>query len=47
MRTRMPTGADIICVQSYDGQLSFFEGEVPSFSRFLPNFLVPGPICYW
>jgi Bardet-Biedl syndrome 9 protein len=39
-------GADYICVQSYDGQLSFFEQESFSFSRFLPNFLIPGPLCY-
>eukprot|EP00877_Chromochloris_zofingiensis_P007511 jgi/Chrzof1/3012/Cz12g08060.t1 len=40
------SGADYICVQSYDGQLSFFEQEAFAFSRFLPNFLIPGPLCY-
>ncbi|KIZ05707.1 putative Protein PTHB1 [Monoraphidium neglectum] len=40
------SGLDAICVQSYDGQLSFFEAEVAAFSRFLPNFLIPGPLCY-
>lgn len=41
-----PTGLDYFCVQSYDGQLSFFECEVAAFSRFLPSFLIPGPLCY-
>ncbi|GMH42672.1 hypothetical protein BSKO_10591 [Bryopsis sp. KO-2023] len=40
------SGADFICVQSYDGQLSFFEQESEAFSRYLPGFLVPGPLCY-
>lgn len=40
------TGLDHFCVQSYDGQLSFFECEVAAFSRFLPSFLIPGPLCY-
>lgn len=39
-------GLDYFCVQSYDGQLSFFECEVAVFSRFLPSFLIPGPLCY-
>lgn len=33
-------------VQSYDGQLTFFEQEVQSFSRLLPDFLLPGPMVY-
>lgn len=33
-------------MQSLDGQLSFFEGEAISFKRFLPNFLLPGPLAY-
>ncbi len=33
-------------VQSYDGQLTFFEQEVQSFSRLLPDFLLPGPLAY-
>jgi Bardet-Biedl syndrome 9 protein len=33
-------------VQSYDGQLTFFEQEALAFSRFLPNFLLPGPLAY-
>jgi hypothetical protein len=40
-------GLDAVCVQSYDGQLVFFEGGAGGFSRLLPNFLVPGPLCYW
>lgn len=32
--------------QSYDGQLTFFEQEVQSFSRLLPGFLLPGPLAY-
>jgi len=39
-------GVESICVQSLDGQLSFFEGEAISFKRFLPNFLLPGPLAY-
>ena len=39
-------GADLICVQSMDGQISIIEREVLSFQRTLPNFLVPGPLCY-
>jgi hypothetical protein len=48
-RASTPTrpGIDVVCVQSYDGQLSFFEGEAHAFSRFLPDFLIPGPLCYW
>ena len=37
---------DFICVQSLDGTLSFYEQESFAFSRFLPNFLLPGPIDY-
>lgn len=33
-------------VQSYDGQLTFFDQEVQSFSRLLPDFLLPGPMAY-
>lgn len=33
-------------MQSYDGQLTFFEQEVQSFSRLLPDFLLPGPLAY-
>ncbi|CAG7831161.1 unnamed protein product [Allacma fusca] len=35
-----------ICVQSLDGTLSFFEHEVFTFSRYLPGFLLPGPLAY-
>eukprot|EP00960_Hanusia_phi_P040174 754286-Hanusia_phi.AAC.3 len=37
---------DIIAVQSLDGELLFIEHEQVTFSKFLPNFLVPGPMCY-
>ena len=37
---------DLMCVQSLDGTLSFYEQEVFSFSRYLPNFLIPGPLSY-
>eukprot|EP00803_Ostreobium_quekettii_P005345 evm.model.scf_3119EXC.1 EVM.evm.TU.scf_3119EXC.1 scf_3119EXC:983-9869(+) len=40
------SGADFICVQSYDGQLSFLEQESTAFTRHMPNFLIPGPLCY-
>ena len=39
-------GADYICVQSMDGQLSFFVHESFAFAVFLPDFLTPGPLCY-
>eukprot|EP00697_Spironema_sp_BW2_P009574 gnl/Spiro4/24528_TR12162_c0_g1_i1.p1 gnl/Spiro4/24528_TR12162_c0_g1~~gnl/Spiro4/24528_TR12162_c0_g1_i1.p1 ORF type:complete len:855 (-),score=185.48 gnl/Spiro4/24528_TR12162_c0_g1_i1:75-2639(-) len=37
---------DYICVQSMDGVLSFFEQDRVSLTRSIPNFLVPGPLCY-
>lgn len=37
---------DFICVQSMDGTLSVYEQESFSFTRFLPDSLLPGPICY-
>uniref|UniRef100_A0A8C4TBI9 Bardet-Biedl syndrome 9 n=1 Tax=Erpetoichthys calabaricus TaxID=27687 RepID=A0A8C4TBI9_ERPCA len=39
-------GRDFICIQSMDGILMFFEQESFSFSRFLPGFLLPGPLSY-
>lgn len=42
----LAAGSDFICVQSYDGQLSVYHNETMVFSRFLPNFLVPGPLAY-
>lgn len=39
-------GRDSICVQSMDGQLAFFEQRSPAFTRQLPHFVLPGPICY-
>uniref|UniRef100_A0A8C4TFD3 PTHB1 N-terminal domain-containing protein n=1 Tax=Erpetoichthys calabaricus TaxID=27687 RepID=A0A8C4TFD3_ERPCA len=40
------SGRDFICIQSMDGILMFFEQESFSFSRFLPGFLLPGPLSY-
>lgn len=37
---------DYICVQSMDGQLCVFEQETLAFARYLPNFLLPGPLAY-
>ncbi|XP_067931750.1 protein PTHB1-like [Watersipora subatra] len=37
---------DFICVQSMDGTLSVFEQESFSFTRFLPDSLLPGPLAY-
>ena len=37
---------DFLCVQSLDGTLNVFEQESYSFSRFLPGFLLPGPLAY-
>ncbi|RWS09346.1 protein PTHB1-like isoform X1, partial [Dinothrombium tinctorium] len=39
-------GRDFLCVQCLDGTLSFYEQESFAFSRFLPNFLLPGPVIY-
>lgn len=35
-----------LCVQSMDGVLSVCDGADVAFERFLPNFLLPGPLCY-
>lgn len=40
------SGKDFMCVQSTDGMLSFFEQESFAFGRFLPGFLLPGPLTY-
>ncbi len=37
---------DYLCVQSLDGTLNVFEQDTFAFSRFLPGFLLPGPIAY-
>lgn len=37
---------DFLCVQSMDGQLSFFEQDHSAFTRQLPNCMLPGPIAY-
>ncbi|CAH0555834.1 unnamed protein product [Brassicogethes aeneus] len=37
---------DFVCVQSLDGLLVFFEQESPSFSCFLPDFLLPSPMSF-
>lgn len=35
-----------ICIQSMDGMLMFFEQDSYAFGRFLPGFLLPGPLSY-
>ena len=35
-----------LCVQSMDGQLKIFEQETLAFARYLPGFLLPGPLAY-
>ncbi|KAF7247790.1 Protein PTHB1 [Varanus komodoensis] len=40
------SGRDLICIQSVDGMLMLFEQESYSFGRFLPGFLLPGPLTY-
>lgn len=37
---------DSVCVQSMDGTLSIFESENFAFTRFIPGFLMPGPLAY-
>ncbi|XP_078395916.1 protein PTHB1 isoform X6 [Cetorhinus maximus] len=39
-------GRDLICIQSMDGMLMFFEQESFAFGRFLPGCLLPGPLKY-
>ncbi|XP_072322955.1 protein PTHB1 isoform X2 [Scyliorhinus torazame] len=39
-------GRDLICIQSMDGMLTFFEQESFAFGRFLPGCLLPGPLKY-
>ncbi|KAG1651572.1 Protein PTHB1 [Nymphon striatum] len=39
-------GRDFFCIQSLDGTVSFFEQDSFAFCRFLPKFLLPGPIQY-
>ncbi|NWU71421.1 PTHB1 protein, partial [Pterocles burchelli] len=39
-------GRDFICIQSMDGMLMLFEQESYAFGRFLPGFLLPGPLAY-
>ncbi|KAL9653336.1 hypothetical protein ABK040_001972 [Willaertia magna] len=39
-------GKDFVCIQSFDGQLSFYEQDHFTFQRFLSTSLIPGPICY-
>lgn len=34
------------CVQSMDGALTLYEGDTLAFERFLPGFLLPGPLSY-
>jgi Bardet-Biedl syndrome 9 protein len=43
---RPPAMQDELCVQSMDGCLHFFKQEVHTMDRFLPNFLLPGPLIY-
>lgn len=41
-----PAGHHSLCIQSMDGMLMFFEQDSYSFGRFLPGFLLPGPLVY-
>ena len=43
---RGPQDNELVCVQSMDGLLSFFDDRAFLFARFLPLFLVPGPLIY-
>uniref|UniRef100_A0A8C9XYZ8 Bardet-Biedl syndrome 9 n=1 Tax=Sander lucioperca TaxID=283035 RepID=A0A8C9XYZ8_SANLU len=40
------TGHHSLCIQSMDGMLMFFEQDSYTFGRFLPGFLLPGPLVY-
>ncbi|KAI4811641.1 hypothetical protein KUCAC02_014520, partial [Chaenocephalus aceratus] len=35
-----------LCIQSMDGMLMFVEQDSYTFGRFLPGFLLPGPLAY-
>jgi Bardet-Biedl syndrome 9 protein len=39
-------GKEFICVQSLDGQLFVLEQDNFAFTRYLADFLLPGPLCY-
>ncbi|XP_068615757.1 protein PTHB1-like, partial [Brachionichthys hirsutus] len=39
-------GHHSLCIQSMDGMLMFFEQDSYSFGRFLPGFLLPGPLVH-
>lgn len=39
-------GRCILCVQSVDGALFFFEGDKQLFQIQLPDFLIPGPLIF-
>lgn len=41
-----PPGHHSLCIQSMDGMLMFFEQDSYTFGRFLPGFLLPGPLVY-
>ncbi|KRX21220.1 Protein PTHB1 [Trichinella nelsoni] len=38
--------SNFICVQSLDGVLYIFEQEMNAFSHYLPDFILPGPLCF-
>ncbi|KAI9520175.1 hypothetical protein NQZ68_020074 [Dissostichus eleginoides] len=40
------TGHHSLCIQSMDGMLMFVEQDSYTFGRFLPGFLLPGPLAY-
>jgi hypothetical protein len=46
MNVCFATDTHYICLQSMDGQLAVYEHESFAFSRFLHNYLLPGPIHY-
>eukprot|EP00730_Choanoeca_flexa_P006011 TRINITY_DN12067_c0_g1_i1.p1 TRINITY_DN12067_c0_g1~~TRINITY_DN12067_c0_g1_i1.p1 ORF type:complete len:803 (+),score=172.33 TRINITY_DN12067_c0_g1_i1:961-3369(+) len=39
-------GCDVICVQSMDGVLTFYKQAQEAMVRYLPSFLLPGPIAF-
>jgi hypothetical protein len=38
--------ADVVCIQSLDGSLTFIENSIVQFSVVRPDVMLPGPICY-
>lgn len=43
---RQEAGKETVAVQSMDGQLALFTAAGHAFTSFIPDFLLPGPLCH-